>query len=50
MHDFSGKKMAKLFYYLIENHGRKKTLEFLNLVCPFYAIPTIPIALEPYTN
>ncbi|KIM46645.1 glycosyltransferase family 24 protein [Hebeloma cylindrosporum] len=27
-----GKKMAKLFYYLIKNYGRKKTLEFLNII------------------
>jgi hypothetical protein len=27
-----GKKMAKLFYHLIKNYGRKKTLEFLNIV------------------
>ena len=30
-----GKKMAKLFYHLIKNYGRKKTLEFLNIVRAF---------------
>jgi UDP-glucose:glycoprotein glucosyltransferase len=29
----SGKKMARLFYYLIKNYGRKKTLAFLVPVC-----------------
>jgi hypothetical protein len=27
--------MAKLFYHLIKNYGRKKTLEFLNIVRAF---------------
>ena len=28
----TGRKMAKLFYHLISNHGRRKTLEFLSAV------------------
>lgn len=30
---YPAKKMARLFYYLIENYGRKKTLAFLVPVC-----------------
>jgi UDP-glucose:glycoprotein glucosyltransferase len=29
---FTGKKMTKLFYHLIKNYGRKKTLDFLSAV------------------
>lgn len=34
-----GRKMAKLFYHLITNHGRRKTLEFLSAVRPLYSGP-----------
>ncbi|KAJ3505081.1 hypothetical protein NLJ89_g7601 [Agrocybe chaxingu] len=30
--DEAGKKMVRLFYYLIRNHGRKTTLEFLKAI------------------
>ena len=30
---YLGKKMARLFYYLIKNYGRRKTLAFLAPVC-----------------
>ncbi|KAK7462762.1 killer toxin resistant protein [Stygiomarasmius scandens] len=36
-----GQKMARLFYYLVRNHGRKKTMNFLKKIAQLQVHPTV---------
>ncbi|THV04765.1 glycosyltransferase family 24 protein [Dendrothele bispora CBS 962.96] len=36
-----GKKMARLFYYLVRNHGRKKTMGFLKKIAQLQIHPSV---------